>query len=309
MMQPILFVTGADARYFSVAAPLLFSFQLFCPESKLYFCDYGLTAAQKRFLAHLGVLLPWPENLPEGLHPYAYKASMEFYVKNRPFETLFWIDADCLVTGPLDKAVYALYAQMPEGDFLATCADRVGRVETFLERHRHEVKPFLPLLKQYPLEDKQSYLNCATFLLRSQKFLPLWRELTWGVKPHLVFEQNIFNILARNHIDHVIELDSEVWNAHDQTLDQLEVDLADSKLTVRCGEKVCWVVHPTSFQGERIEAVIVEEPLMEGMIWEGLWKSARNPQLKELSRAFLKGFLDKYATDLLRFGVLSRSSP
>ena len=73
--ERILYITGADANYFSLLFPLLNSFEVFCPGQKLMVCDFGMTPAQQKFYADLGILLPTTPLHVELLECFASQAA------------------------------------------------------------------------------------------------------------------------------------------------------------------------------------------------------------------------------------------
>ena len=99
---PVRIVTGADARYFAMVGLLTQSLAQWLPTAPPpLVCDFGLTPAQRRFFAAAGRLLPRPDAVAEGTHPYLAKAALADYLADhRDGEDvpLLWIDGDMMAT-------------------------------------------------------------------------------------------------------------------------------------------------------------------------------------------------------------------
>jgi hypothetical protein len=69
----ISFVTGVDHRMFDQLFPLMGSMRRYCPGTRLWVCDFGLTGQQKDLLHRMGVLLEMPAGLGRYDHAWYYK--------------------------------------------------------------------------------------------------------------------------------------------------------------------------------------------------------------------------------------------
>jgi hypothetical protein len=96
--RELAYYTVANAPYFVGAVALLNSLRRVGEEAPLFVVDCGLTADQRERLSSRATVIPRDGNL----HPVVQKATGQL---TRPAETMVFIDADILVTRPLDPIV------------------------------------------------------------------------------------------------------------------------------------------------------------------------------------------------------------
>ncbi|MGN7612331.1 hypothetical protein ACQZV8_09625 [Magnetococcales bacterium HHB-1] len=307
----ILYVTGADAGYFTVLSPLLLSFEVFSPQAQLFVCDFGLTQEQCRFLAAKGQLLPIPTHLPKDLHPFYYKASLYHYTRLHDFDALVWVDGDTLITDDIHKKVIKKVAEMAaEGSVVAACADTTGTIGDFLRRFdgvNSGIVPFAQALDKQNISTAHPYLNSAVFIIRKRDFLRTWAKEAFEIDHHLLFEQNLFNLLAYGRFAPMTLLDAKVWNVHDLLLDQLSLQsqsgTSKAPFLVYLGDKRTVVLHATSFQGRAAKRQFVKIPLQNGTI-SGELRVALNPEVGPLFQTLANLYLHQNRGLLQSCGVL-----
>ncbi|HIJ83082.1 MAG: hypothetical protein HW380_3093 [Magnetococcales bacterium] len=308
MAERCVYLTGATDSYFLLVLPLLESFARYADRGeKLYVCDFGLSDPQKKYLEKRGLLLSRPVSLEPGLHPYRYKASMGLFAQGLAYDAIVWIDSDCLVVGPLNRAVAAVMdAQSRGGDFLAICQDQGGSMADMIQNFAME--PFARLLDRSGISRDKPYLNCAVFILRSPAILKDWQEQVLDLEIHPLFEQNLLNCLAYGKLPEVKLLDREVWNVHDLDLDRLEVhgDFMETHSRVLLGDKVVLVIHATSFGERTVTFESVRFPVSDGYFIEGLFRMVKNIPVRDLFFTFVSCYLIGNKRDLIECGVVRR---
>ncbi len=298
----VIYVTGANAAYFPSLCILLRSFEKTCPREALYVCDFGLSSFQKSFLKGRGCLLERPHQIPEGIHPFYYKACLSRYVKELNPDTIVWIDSDCLVVGPLSVRVEELIQSHTSGtDFLAVSPDGTQSIQYFIKKFKTaspNADGLLRLMKQYSLSLDKPYLNSGVFILRCRSFLEKWTDLVFQEDRQILFEQNIFNFLAYQQPLELDLLDNRIWNVHGFDLNLLRIhgnDHSDKSVTLN-GNPVL-IVHATSENRDEAfaEKVTVDQ---DGLKIEGVLKFIKNEDILGLQVQLLSEFL-KNNMDLL----------
>ncbi len=106
-------VTACDSGFFSNLRFLIVSLRRFCTHPVAVF-DLGLTESQKSWLNKFSdlIILPMPK-YDKWIEPIRHEPWWQtwlkpFYIQAAPFDRVLWIDADCVVTGPLDEAFECL---------------------------------------------------------------------------------------------------------------------------------------------------------------------------------------------------------
>ena len=300
-MSGTVFVTGADARYFSMACGLSQAFKLSCPGEKLYICDFGLTPGQRRFLEKQGVLLRAPEDLKKGTHPFIFKASLGRFIEPLDHDAVVWIDCDCLVMTPIHEAIAAMLESVGDADVLAVCENTgEGSIGEFLSRF--DAEPFAALVAERGLSQHLPYFNSCVFCLRSRELLERWASMTREIKPHGVFEQNVFNVLAHSLPLKLLVLDHQIWNAHHTDLSRIELREPESQ-RLFLEDKPVAVVHATSsfpgFIEEREFSLRVESHS-----FSGFYKLFVNPVIRDYQQAAIEGFVVGHQEQLAECGLL-----
>jgi hypothetical protein len=243
----IQFVTGADDRMFLHTLILLQSFENVGAADAIKVCDFGFTKGQRRFLETHGQLLVADPSIPERYqHPWYRKASLVQYIA-RDVDTVVWLDCDVILTGDPRPQVAALVAEMRQrGEIIAACNEGFD-LDAFCRNWEAKGKntaPFVQLLQQAGIALHRPYLNSGVFVAASRAWLAKWKEITFDIKEHFLFEQNAFNAAAWLAPEQVRLLDRRHWNLHGSDLDRISIgnDLA----SLRCDDQEVMVVHATS---------------------------------------------------------------
>lgn len=308
-----VYVTGCNAPYFPILLPFLDSFSGFCNGEKLYVCDFGLSLPQQNFLSEMGLILHRPPDLAQGLHSYYYKASIGRYLEKVDFDTVIWIDCDCLILDQLRSHVSGIMELLEgDGEYVAVCPDYSGSVEDFIQRHQNDnagTLPFRHLMSDAGLTTELQYLNSAVFILRCGKFLSEWSDLAFSVDYHVLFEQNVFNYLAYKGPQHLHLLDTDIWNVHDLSLNRLTLSNGrnDSENGVYINGKRAFIAHATSF-AQRAIAVKNVSFDNDGRKLQGLFKFILNPGIQKLQVEHLMNFIKNHKGLLLSTGVFEASA-
>jgi hypothetical protein len=290
-----IFVTGSNAPYFPMLCLLLASFDRFAPGVPLYVCDFGLTEGQANFLATKGLLLPRPDHIATGLHPYLYKGRLNDFVTPLNFDVLTWIDSDCVLTGLFAAEVQRLIAQHePDQPFLYVTADLVENhtLGSFIARNPEKTRPFAKALADSKLPHDKPYLSCGLFILRSKPLLQEWAKLTTALPPHFLFEQNAFNIVAYQYIQRITLLDWVTFSVCGSKLNDLTV-LAGGHYpgSIRLQDTITIVIH---IAATNEQAAISFEPFIfpvGNQFLCGLFRFPNNPALNQ----FVMGLMAEYA--------------
>jgi hypothetical protein len=302
-----VYITGADESYFLLALTLLGSFEKFCPDEKLYICDFDLNEAQCSFLDHKGILLPRPKQLAVGLHPYRNKSAIKQYLEGVDYDTVVWIDCDCLVVGGFSQAVERIIDSVPSDQpLIASSSDAEGYdIAEFIRRFAPE--PFEKLLKENSTPLDSLYLNCGVFIMRSEAALDEWFKLSVDIPIHPLFEQNVFNMLAYRDFPQVNHLDVDVWNVHDLALNDLEVirPQPTGPFSVQLKGKEVLVIHATSFQGRAVDFRPLQIPVDATHSIPGLFRFVNNKAVHVLFLEMISLFIVQNRELLIEYGVAS----
>lgn len=282
-------VTGGDGKFFLHLLLLISSFRRHCPERRLHICDFGLSDSQIRFLERHAVVHPMPDELRDVPHPWYRKASLSKYLEGESFDGMVWIDADCLVTGDAAGEIAAL-AQAAGHDVMA-CAEG-GSLEAFIAGHRaqgrDDISHFAEQLSRAGVAGSHQYLNSGVFWCRSCELLAAWRKLAYETPPHVLFEQNAFNTLARLAPSFGL-LDGGVYNLNGARLDTCR---AEGDLIVNEAGQVVRIVHFTAGTAGNLDILTFTVRLGDKAI-KGTMRQPRNAALKELERGHLSFFVEE----------------
>jgi hypothetical protein len=133
----ISFVTGVDHRMFDQLFPLMGSMRRYCPGTRLWVCDFGLTGQQKDLLHRMGVLLEMPAGLGRYDHAWYYKGALGRYVATLCTEALVWIDVDIVVVCDIVPRIRQINASMAvDGDILAAAGNETIASKSLWTRRR-----------------------------------------------------------------------------------------------------------------------------------------------------------------------------
>ncbi|MDE1145243.1 MAG: hypothetical protein PW843_01310 [Azospirillaceae bacterium] len=311
-MSDILYITGADRRYFATTLFLLESFERRLPGQRLMVCDYGLAPGQRDYLAERGQLLPRPASVPASLHPYAKKATILAYVGDLPWQGLCWIDADMLVTG-LDATVMGdLWDRLVAADAdIALTTDinglTLGDVAA-MDEGGTAMAPFRALLADSAADPAAPYLSVGFWLCRSRTLLADWDRRSRGLVPHPLFEQNVMALLAHGpgwgYAGRTLLLDPWEWQPQNhalplitQTTDGFQVRGRPVRL-VHCTAARHWFMDV--YDG-RVQ--VGRQSLA------GYFRILRHPALRAFQTGLLHDHVDRHGAALARHGLLTGAQP
>jgi hypothetical protein len=286
-----ILVTGGDKAYFLMGCMLVHSLRKFAPRLPVYFLDFGLERAQRKFLDTICTVVARPRHLDPAQHHYASKASMGEFLRDVPWSTLVWLDSDMIAVSPLADDLKAVLRDMAARDSdIAACADSCPSIGAFIAKGA-PVASFAAALTESGVASGEPYLNVGFVVCRSQAFLDAWRKLTDSFTPHMCFEQNAFNIVTRNKAKLTI-LPAAQWNVHGHWLKEKSNALGGSH-----------ILHATS---ERAEADLTNNEFVAfgtQRIMSTL-KLFRDPNLRKLQEAVLMDFMAGAHRPLQQLGIL-----
>lgn len=306
-MSGILYVTGADERYFATTLLLLESFARQLPQARLMVCDYGLGPGQRAYLAERGQLLPRPPGLPETLHPYAKKAAILDYVGDLPWQALCWIDADMLAVG-LDDTVMAQLLQRLEasGADIALTTDinslTLSDVAA-MDKGGTGMAPFRALLADSGAGPAAPYISVGFWLCRSRDLLVEWDRRSRGMRPHSLFEQNVMALLIHGprwgHAGRALLLDPVEWQPQNHLLPLIRPSGGGYGVRGRTVR----LVHCTSC-GYWFMDVYKSHVEVNGRALAGYFRILHNPALRALQTDLLHDHVTRHGDALARHGLL-----
>lgn len=291
----ILYVTGCNASYFFIACTLLGSLRVFSPQAKMKVCDFGLTEGQRTFFEENDILLSKPSMLPEGRHVYYYKGCLGHYVEQEDFDTMVWIDADCIVTGPLSEFMDTLVGQQDfDTEFFAYPPDVENRSNReLIMQEAKKVAPFTQLMQTIPDALDKPYISAAVFAIRSRKTLEEWAKIVQQIPMHFLFEQNCLSYVVHKNISNVIPLKQDQWDVRGDSLSQLKIVETEKNLFVYNGEQRVYNLHLSDEKQQKFVQLIALNLPLEDKNLLGLFREAREPTFKELSYNLLSAYLYK----------------
>lgn len=294
----ILFVAGADARFFALLGALIESFALKVPGAVLHVCDYGFTGKQRAFLEAKGMLLPRPPEMAADLHHFYKKAALIDYLAGREqdADAVVWIDSDMVLVNPLlpdlETIVAAMRAQRAE---LAICreasAPSIHDFITSITAPNVTVEPFARMLAEHGIGTDQPYLNTGFFAVTEPALLRDWKALTFSVQPHLLLEQNMMNVVIHHRSSRAAVLPNMVWNVHGPRLDEVGLAWDDG---LDFSSTPVKVLHATSAQPNHISQIELTVKAPAGSV-STHFKSFTNPVLRRIHMEYARRFLDRHA--------------
>ena len=291
-MERTILVTGGDKAYFLMGCMLVHSLRKSAPRLPVYFLDFGLDRAQRKFLDGICTVVPRPRHLDPKQHHYASKASMGEFLAGVPWSDLVWLDSDMIALDPIADDLKGVVRRMDAGgSAVAACPDTCGTIGDFIE-YNEQIAPFTAALAQSGVALTEPYLNVGFVICRSRALLDAWRKLTESFAPHLCFEQNAFNIVTRTK-SRVTILPAQHWNVHGHLLD----DKAR-------GPGTSHILHATSPRADADLTLNEFVAFGQQKIMSSL-KLFRNPVLRKYQEAVLMDFMAGAHPQLQQLGILA----
>jgi len=298
----VQFVTGTDAALFWQTVILLQSFEEAEACIPVKVCDFGLTPAQKGFLAERDQLIPIPPLTGTLHHPWNYKTVLGSLV-GPGTDAIVWLDADMVVTrdpGPLVTEI--VEAMKSLGQIVAACPDDCGySLGSFLEIEGgkgRNVAPFKRNLEAHGVDLTPPYLNSG-FLIATRDFrFDEWEKLTLGTEPHFLWDQSSLNVCAWSRPSTVRVLDKREWNVHGFALGRARID--EDNLQVLCEDRIATVLHATSPGAVYHDYIEAKWPLA-GKEHAFRFKVFRNPGLGAIQLTFLNRFIHQNENNLAKW--------
>jgi lipopolysaccharide biosynthesis glycosyltransferase len=261
-------------------------------------CDFGFAKGQQSFLEAHGQLLVADPPIPQRYqHPWYRKAALVQFIA-RDVDAVVWLDCDVVLTGDPRPQVAALVAEMRQrGEMVAACNEELdlGAFCRNWEAKGKNTAPFVQLLHQLGVAAHRPYLNSGVFVAASRAWLAKWKEITFDIDEHFLFEQNAFNAAAWLAPEKVRLLDRRHWNLHGSDLDRISIgaDLA----SLRCDDQEVMVVHATSEHERHVGLLEGSGRLGDKRI--PVWlKIFRQPSLQTQQRALLDQFIGSHEREL-----------
>jgi hypothetical protein len=295
-MERTILVTGGDRAYFLMGCMLVHSLRKWAPRLPVYFLDFGLDRAQRKFLDGICTVVARPRHLDPKQHHYASKASMGEFLRGVPWSNLVWLDSDMIALNPIADDLKGVLRDMKaSGSDVAACTDTCGSIGDFIAQgiaQGASIAPFTAALAASGVAATEPYLNVGFVVCRSQAFLDAWRKLTDSFAPHLCFEQNAFNIVTRTRSTVTI-LPAQDWNVHGRLLHDKAAGLGTSH-----------ILHATSQRAD-------EDLTLNEFVAFGQQKIAstlklfRHPALRKYQETVLMDFMGGAHLQLQQLGILA----
>lgn len=310
----LLFVTGSDAGYFNTLLIGLQSFAERFPGQKVVVCDYGFTPAQAEFLRERGQWAERPPEIPEKMDVLLLKSAMGRYLSHAGYElsdydAVVWVDCDItfLDVGIADYEAVVRVMQ-ERGALVAACRDISNiSIQQLLEFYydNPKIAPFEEALSAYEVDRNRPYISVGIVFCRSAKVLADWQTMTAETTPHMLFEQNMFNVLlARDGIP-ALFLDSEEWQLYGALLDQVTVQADGGRSIATLNGKRLRALHTSSPYPNHVEFISADIAVQDVHI-EGMFKLFINPSLRLILLKLLAAFVHQQQESLLRLGLCRR---
>ncbi|BAE51705.1 tetratricopeptide repeat protein [Paramagnetospirillum magneticum] len=296
-MATIRYVTGVNAEYFFILFPLFASLRRHAPGIRLEVCDFGLTGPQRAFLARKGALVATPPGL-EGAHPWRCKAALGRYLRDRPWDVMFWLDADMMAVAPVEDLLTSIAQSLQEtGKPLAVCTDAstTGLALSLVPAPR-----FQSLAPARGIGLDTLYLNSGFFACASPDFLAEWDRQCQEMPEENLFEQNAFNLVA--HPAGFLPLPMWEWNLCAGNLDAARIEVQDGIPQAIHPEGRVRILHATS---HRPEDVIKQTVTLSagGRTFEATIKLLRHQALLQWQMSLLRDGLTEDAAHLAEAGL------
>lgn len=268
----IVYVTGTDSKYFLHTGILIQAFKKQCPVRTLYVCDFGLSDSQRTILSKYQAFIPKPLKLPEHLHPWFYKSSIEQYVSFLSPDIVVWLDSDCFPTGPFSHEVEKIISTWEiENNRAAICRGKVGKSWKLASPPGN--------IRHFNMNPEYPYYNSGIWILRSKEVLAGWKTAVESAPQTGMFEQDAFNFLLHKYNTSIYLLENDIWNVTHDSLDKV-ICTENNEITLN-GRSVL-ILHVT---GSYINTKISIGP------FEGYIRALKNPALKNVQLALLKEWI------------------
>ena len=241
---PMVFVTGVDEIFFNQIFLLLGSLQRSSPGISLYVCDFGLSERQREFLRQKRMLLEVPAGIGNRRHVWEYKAALVRYVADLHAECVVWLDADLIALSDIAALMGELNARMQQ-DIHTVAAPSVGTIEEQLAVGLRTNAPHYARLVAECGPDI-AYLSSGIFLCRSAELLSRWEQITLMMPLELLYEQNAFNLAARESAQSIRLMEPLIWNPSGQDMHLVTAERSGPSLAVSGPKGKCHILHVTS---------------------------------------------------------------
>lgn len=304
----VLYVSGADEKYFLTALAFIESLRGKIDLSCIRVCDFGLNSGQSAFLQNIGVLLERPAALPKGAHPYLCKGHLVEYLSQESWEAVLWLDSDMLI-GALDHVAIQNLAKklLLEGKALAASPDVAGRtigeLLADLVGQGRIVAPAVNLLKRWNVSTGLPYLTAGLMLFVDRKFMREWMVACRTTAPHVLWEQNVLNALVGRAPERVEALDVIPWQISDALLEDVALPDPANPHDLRFRGVPIATAHATSTCGQHLDADL---NLAVGTLKaQGYMRLFAKPALNDLQLRNLTAFIKRHHDALSAFGALA----
>jgi len=263
-------------------------------------CDFGFTPGQRSFLKSHDKLLAADPPIPQShQHPWYHKAALVEFIP-RDIDATVWLDSDVMLTRDPRSEVAALIAEMRNsGAMIAACIIGIdlGAFCRDWEAAGKNMAPFVNLLHRFGIAPHHPYLNSAVFVTTTQEWLVEWKNVTFDIERHFLFEQNAFNAVAWLTPERVRILDRRRWNVYGADLNRISIgaDLA----SLRCDDQEVMVVHATSEDERDVRLLEGSKRLADRQI--PVWlKVFCQPRLQAQQLALLDQFIKLHEAELVK---------
>jgi hypothetical protein len=272
---------------------LLQSFKEIGAAAELVYCDFGLTAAQRRFLERRCRVVT-PRATGSAPHPWVRKASLVDFMESEA-EAAVWVDADMLFLSDLRPPVAAILGEMAAAEqSIAACADFASLT---LERYASwclgvgaRIDQFTRELAQRRISGAHDYLNSGFFVIRSRRWLKDWKQMTLAARQDdYLFEQNAFNVTAWREPAKVRVLDLWRWNVHGPMLARIG---RGAEGQVICYDRTVIGLHATSADAAYVKHEHCSWPCGNKVVQATL-RFFTHPTLRDIQRGLFERFVSE----------------
>lgn len=295
-------VTGANSKFFLHVLLLQESFQHYCG-GEVKVCDYGLNDAERTFLARRGWLAPAPMPIDPERHAWYYKAALDRYLP-WPGDGMIWLDADAVVVDDVVGRLLAFAADPSRRKAAYACAEAsCGFAAIFDALGRAGKDDVLAMYRDAGVGRNDVYVSSGVFLICDPRVLAAWREIVWTTPPHVLFEQNAFNLAARRFSLGV--LDPTVFNVSQGDLLTCRFRAEDRTVVAPDGRRIAFL-HMTANGDDILSAEGVAFPGDDGRLYrmpDYQLRRPNNPDIRVVQEAFLYRAFRKYGAELAELGI------